>query len=651
MIQFPQDKIRNIAIIAHVDHGKTTLVDAFIKQSHLFRDNQEEMQQTQILDSNELEREKGITILAKNIAVVYKGYKVNIIDTPGHADFGGEVERTLNMADGCVLVVDAQEGTMPQTEFVLKKALELGLRPIVLINKIDKKFADPKRVENEIYDLFLNLAVDDSQLDFPIFYAIGREGKVFENLPDGDLTVPNTTIGDIRPLLDKVIEYIPAPKGDPEGKFQMQICSLDFDPHTGRYLIGKVIRGKANVDQSMVVVQPVAEKFTGESTKDNTETNNAVKKIEKLTTGRIRKILVREGLNYIETDVASTGDIVALAGLDTTAIGATVCDYSAPEPLEPIRISPPSVKIKIEPNTSPLAGKEGDFVTAKQLEQRIEKEKSLNIGLVIDKADGGSYYISGRGELQLSVLIETMRREGYEFQVRRPEVIIIEKEGVKCEPIEKLYIDVPEEFLGVITNALSSRKAEMVNMITENGNVRFIYKILTRNLLGLRNQLLTATKGTAVLNNFLIDYVKYENTDDIKRNGVLVATEAGTSMGYSLNTAQERGDLFIGPGLDVYEGMIIGISKYEYDIDISVTKARHQSAVRMKHDEITQTSLKPVIPLTLEYALVFLAKDEILEVTPKNLRLRKLYLTRVQREWAKRKNLTVFAQNEMAKIK
>lgn len=632
--QISQDKIRNVAIIAHVDHGKTTLVDAFIKQSKVFRENQEEMQQEMILDSNELEREKGITILAKNISIRYKDIKINIIDTPGHADFGGEVERTLNMADGCILVVDAQEGPMPQTEFVLKKALELKLVPIVLINKIDKKFANPSKALNKVYDLFLNLAVDDSQLEFPVLYGIGREGKVFNEMPTQDMTVPNSVPGTIEPLLQKIVEVVPSPKGNPDEGFQMQITSLEYDAHSGRSLIGRIIRGKAKVGKSVVVVsQEVAE--------DGTITN------VKGESGKIKQMFVREGLENVEVSEATTGDIIAIYGIESTAIGATLCDAQKPEAVPNIKISPPAVKIRMEPNTSPFAGKEGTLVTAKQLEQRLDKEKSLNIGLKIERGEGGSYDISGRGELQLSILIETMRREGYEFQVRSPEVILQEKDGVKCEPLEKLYIDVPEAYIGTVTNMLSQRGAQMENMTTESGQVRFVYKILTRKMFGLRNSLLTLTKGTAILNNFLFDYVPYDKDDEIKRNGVLISGNQGVATGYSLNTVQERGDLFVTPSTELYEGMIIGISKYDQDIEVNAIKARHQSAVRMKHDEITQTALKAVIPLTLEYALVFLAKDEMLEVTPKSLRLRKVYLTATQREWAKRKNLTVFAKTQM----
>lgn len=627
-----KEKIRNIAIIAHVDHGKTTLVDAFLKQSKIFRENQIEMSQNQILDSGELEREKGITIKAKNISINYKDFKINIIDTPGHADFGGEVERTLNMAEGCILLVDAQEGPMPQTKFVLKKALELKLKPILLINKIDKKFADPKRMADEVSDLFLSLAEDPDQLDFPIFYAIGREGKVFKDLPEGKIDQEGNLSyshieSDTTPILDKIIEYIPAPKGDENAPFRMMITNLEFDPHIGRLIIGKIERGKVKIGDSVVIVNP-----------DN---------IDEKESGKIKGLKLREGLEYVDINEASSGEIIAISGIESTAIGSTMCDSSHPDPLPTIKISNPSVRIKFEANTSPFMGKEGKFVTAKLLQQRLEKEAETNISLKITKADGGAYFVSGRGELQLSILIETMRREGYEFQVRRPEVILKEDNGIKTEPLEEVIIDSPSEYQGTITSSLSERKGELVNMEIRDNQVRFTYKILTRNLLGLRNQLLTATKGNLVMNNFLIGYVPFTNQDEIYRKGVLISSDTGTAMGYSLNTIQERGELFVEPGTEVYEGMILGINKYENDLEVNPTKERQKSGVRMKHDEITQTSLKSIKTLTLEFALLFLNKDEILEITPKSLRLRKQFLTKTERDWSKRENLTDFAKKQM----
>jgi len=613
-----QKKIRNIAIIAHVDHGKTTLVDAFLKQSNLFRDNQEEMSQDRILDAGDLEREKGITITAKTASIHYKDHKINIVDTPGHADFGGEVERTLGMADGALLIVDAQEGTMPQTRFVLKRALELGLKIIVVINKIDKKLADVDKTLNKIQDLFLNLALQEDQLEFPVYYAIGREGKVFVELPEGDLTVPNSTIGDVSPLLDAIIDEIPAPTGDENASFQMQISNLDYDAHKGRRLVGRISRGTVMTGDHVAILH-------------SPEPNCAIDK------GRVSSVLVRDGLQYVEVSEARAGDIVAISGIDSAAIGGTVCDSENLEALPVIKISNPSVQIKFAANTSPLSGREGEFVTARLLQQRLDKEAEINISLKISKGDAGAYYVAGRGELQLAILIETLRREGYEFEVGRPEVLLIEEDGIKKEPIEELFISVPEIYQGLINAELAKRNGELVNIELDGGQVNFEYRILTRNLLGLRSELLTATKGNLVFNNYLQGYVPFTTQPELFRKGVLISCNSGISIGYSLNTAQGRGDLFIEPAEQVYEGMIIGVNKYENDMRVNVTKARKKSGVRVKHDEITQTALKPVIPLTIDYALTFLAKDELLEVTPKNLRLRKKYLTENDQRLAARK--------------
>lgn len=620
--QTKQAQLRNIAIIAHVDHGKTTLVDAFLKQSNLFRENQEEMQQQQILDSGELEREKGITIKAKNASIFFQGYKINIIDTPGHADFGGEVERTLHMADGCLLLVDAQEGPMPQTKFVLKKALELKLTPIVIINKIDKKNADPHKVLDKVHDLFLQLATEPEQLDFPVFYAIAREGKIYEQLPPAE--AGNYPAADMSAILQTICEVVPAPAGEVNGPAQMLISSIETNPHLGRMLIGRLKRGILKLDQPVALLNG-----------------------EQREQGRVKKLFSREGLTWQEIEAAGTGEIIAVAGIDSKAIGATLCSLDKEEALPQLKISDPAVRIKFEASTSPLVGKDGAFVTAKQLQQRLEKEIETNISLRIEKGDAGSYYVAGRGELQLSILIEELRREGYEFQVRRPEVLVQKREAGEYEPLEELLIEVPEQYIGVVNAALGERNAELVDMQTENGLSRFTYKILTRNLFGLRSQLLTATKGNAILNNFLLDYVPLTDQPELFRKGVLISSEAGVAMGYSLNTIQERGDLFIGPGEEVYEGMIIGINKYEQELEVNPCKARQKSGVRMKHDEITQTQLRPLIPLTLEFALGFLAKDEILEVTPNHLRLRKQYLTKTERDWSKRANLTDYAKQQL----
>lgn len=618
-----EKKLRNIAIIAHVDHGKTTLVDAFLKQSHLFRDNQSEMQQQQIMDSGELERERGITIKAKNASIIYKDYKINIIDTPGHADFSGEVERTLHMAEGCLLLVDAQEGPMPQTKFVLKKALELNLTPIIVINKIDKRHATPEKVLDKVQDLFLHLATNDSQLDFKVFYAIARDGKTYAELPQADAE-GNFPDSDMTPLLEAIIANVPTPLVDPKAPAQMLISSLEFDPHLGRLLIGKLGRGEIVLDQPLVVLE-------GET------------KVQ----GRAKKLFVRTGLIWTEVAKVQAGEIVGIAGIDSKAIGGTVCALEDQTALPKLRISDPSVQIKFEANSSPMVGKDGKFVTAKLLQQRLEKEIETNISLKIEKGEAGSYFVAGRGELQLSILIEELRREGYEFQIRRPEILVKVIDGVDHEPIEELIIDVQEQYMADINTIMSERNAELQDIETNNGQTKYTYKIRTRNLLGLRSKLLTATRGNAVVNNFILDYVPLIKQEEMFRKGVLIASDPGVAMGYAMNTIQERGTLFIETGTEVYEGMIIGINKYEQELEVNVTRERQKSGVRMKHDEITQTSLKPILPLSIDFALGFLAKDELLEVTPNHLRMRKTYLTKTLREWSKRTHLTDLAKQQL----
>ncbi len=623
-----KQNIRNVAIIAHVDHGKTTLVDAIMKQCHLFRDNQDEMTQNQILDSNDLEREKGITILAKNISVRYKGFKINVIDTPGHADFGGEVERTLNMAQGCILLVDAQEGVMPQTKAVLKRGLELKLKPIVLINKIDKKLANVKAAIDEVQNLFLDLATTDDQLDFPILYAIGREGKVFLELPEGDLTVANSTTGDITPLLDTILEYIPEDDAIEEGPFQMQVNAMEYDPHNGRYLIGSINRGSLKVNDSVALVVDDSEKA-------------------QIVRGKIKRLLVREGLGWEDITSANAGEIVAIAGIDSKAIGGTLCDPSKIEAMPALKISPPSVYIKFEANTSPLVGKEGKFVTASLLQKRLDQEAENNVTLEIKPGDGGSYIVAGRGELQLSILIETLRREGYEFQVRKPQVVLQTIDGVVMEPLEQLFIETPEAYLSAVTQELSNRNGQMVDMRSIGGHTKFEYKILTRKLFGLRNELITQTKGNVVLSSAFSEYVKKVDDGDIYRKGVIISTDAGEARAYALNMIQERGILFCKPADKVYEGMIIGMNKYDEDLDANPTKERHKTSVRMNQAEVTQVSLKQYQGLTLEFALAFLNEDEILEITPENLRLRKSHLAKTERDWLRRGNLSEFAKKKM----
>lgn len=614
-----QAHIRNVAIIAHVDHGKTSLVDALMKQSHLFRDNQKEMNENLILDFNELEREKGITIQAKNISIPYKDYKINIIDTPGHADFGGEVERTLTMADGVILLIDAQEGPMPQTRFVLKRALELQLQPILIINKIDKSHADPKHALDKANDLFLMLAKRDEDLEFPTLYAIGREGKVWTTLPEGDPTTWAKLPGDITPILETIIERIPAPKGDKDGPFQMQVASMDYDTHLGRSFIGRIRRGEAKKGAPIVLLQP--DPLTGEVTKYK---------------GKIDRLQSRIGLEFKDTELAATGDIVSFSGIDISAIGGTVCAPELEEILPAIKISNPSVQITFEANTSPYAGKEGKFVTMKLLQQRLDYEKETNVGLTIKRIDEGRCSVAGRGELQLSILIETLRREGYEFQVRRPEVVLQRINNVLCEPVEELFVDVPDEYAGEVTQIVNKRKGDLMSMESENGQTKFVYKILTRNLLGIRNVMLTSTKGNVIMANYLSEYIPVTKQPELFRKGVLVATEQGDATSYALNMSQERGDLFVSPSDKIYEGMIVGINKFPDDIDVNAVRAKHATNIRSATAD-AGIKLKPSIPLSIEFALAFLAKDEMLEVTPKNLRLRKIHLTKTAREIANRK--------------
>ncbi|MCD4755998.1 GTP-binding protein [bacterium] len=624
-----QENIRNVAIIAHVDHGKTTLVDAFMKQTHLFRDNQEEMSQDRILDTGDLEREKGITISAKNISITYRDTKINIIDTPGHADFGGEVERTLNMADSCLLLVDAQEGVMPQTKFVLKRALELGLKPVLIINKIDKKLANCEKTLSKVQDLFLELATNTEQLEFSIYYGISREGKIFKELPEGDLTKADSTKGDILPILDEIVDHMPAPKGDSDGPFQMQITSLEYDSHLGRYLIGKINRGNVNLDDPIIVLH-----------KDN---EGNIKK----TQGRVRGLFTKNGLVWESTPHSVVGDIVAIAGVESTDIGATLCSLGHEDILPKIQITPPSVRVKFQANSSPFSGKEGTHVTAKQLAQRLDQEKNLNIGLKIENSTENTYYVSGRGELQLSILVEQLRREGYELQLSKPEVILQEVDGVLCEPLEELIILASEEYLSVITQEVSERKGLLKNIETIDGQSTFTYEILTRNLIGLHRMLMNSTKGSALVNSYIKEYVPYKKQDELFRKGVILSTETGTALAYALTSIQERGRLFIKGSTEVYEGMIIGINNHEQDLDVNPCKSRKKTNVRMSQAEVTEINLKATMPLTVESALSFINDDELIEVTPQSIRLRKKLLTATQRTWANRKNLTAFAKAQM----
>ncbi|PIS21635.1 translational GTPase TypA [candidate division WWE3 bacterium CG_4_10_14_0_2_um_filter_42_7] len=602
-----KENIRNVAVIAHVDHGKTTLIDALLKQTHVFRDNEKEMSEQCILDSSDLEREKGITILAKNCTVFYKGIKINIIDTPGHADFSGEVERTLGMADGALLIIDAQEGPMPQTRFVLKKALELGLKIIVVINKIDKQFADVDRAISKTSDLFLDIATDETQIDFPVLYAVGRAGAVYNEVPS-DLNEPQNALQ----LLDKIIDYVPAPKGESSGLFKMVVSSLDHDIHLGQIILGKIYSGTISEGQEVILAQKPETKL------------------------KIERVMVNSGLTRIKTEKAEAGDIVALSGIQEVEIGMTLTDPKEPSPLPAPKISEPTLHMSLGPNTSPFSGKEGQFCTARQLEERLNRELKKNLSLRVEKMDNNKFKISGRGELHLAILLETMRREGYEMEVGKPEVIVKNIDGADSEPVEEVDIIVPEMHVGTINRELGARGGSLIKMspLTET-EMEFIYEIPTRALIGLRSLLLTQTKGTVVFNSIVTGYAPLGKPLQKLRQGALVSAETGPALSYGLENAQGRGITFVDPGIQVYEGMIIGLGAKENDIDINVCKGKHLTNIRAASaDKMIQ--LAPSTILSLEQSLDFLENDELLEITPKSLRLRKKFLTDLDRRRAKR---------------
>ena len=597
-------KIRNIAIIAHIDHGKTTLVDFLLKQAHTFRDNSEEMGQDLIMDSGELERERGITIMAKNASINYRDYKINIIDTPGHADFGGEVERTLNMADGCLLLVDAQEGPMPQTRVVLQKALQLDLKPIVIINKIDKPASRVKEVEEEINSLFLELAHHESQLDFPILYAIGREGRAFEKPPEpGNDTSRDT----LEVLFEKIISYIPAPKGDAAEPLQMLVTSLDYDDFKGTYAIGRIARGTVKAKSAVAVVDPK-------------------KGIYK---GRVENIFTWQGLKRQEVNEAAAGDIVALTGLSGIGINATVCDPEKPEPLPLIAIEEPTLKILIGPNTSPFVGQDGNLLTGRQIQERLGKEMETNVSMKLE-IQNGKFLVSGRGELHLSILLETLRREGFELEVAKPQVITKTENGVDLEPWEEVLIDTPEKNRGIILAELAKRKAELADTFPHASDVRFVYNMPTRALLGLRSALITLTRGSFILSSRFIEFRPKTEAPAKTRKGVLIAHETGQAVAFGLEIAQGRGNTFVEPGTPVYTVMVVGGNSKEQDIEINVCKGKQLTNMRSKGSD-GMIQLAPAVILNLEQSLDFLESDELLEITPKNLRLRKRYLTKNER--------------------
>ncbi len=604
-----RNDIRNVAIIAHVDHGKTTLVDEMLKQSGVFRSNEQIAER--VMDSNDIERERGITILAKNTAILYNDVKINIVDTPGHADFGGEVERILMMVDGVLLLVDAFEGCMPQTRFVLKKALGLKKKPVVVINKIDREGARPNEVIDELLDLFIELGADEEQLEFPIVYASGREG--YSSL---DADERGT---DMKPLLDTIIREIPAPVGELDRPLQLLFTNIDYDEYIGRIGIGRVMRGSVKTGQQAVLC--------------NTEGRQ-----ENI---RISKLFQFEGLKRVDTDSAKLGDLVAVAGISDLKIGETVCDSDCVEPLDFVKIDEPTLSMRFMVNTSPFAGKEGKYVTSRHLRDRLFKELETNVSLRVEETDTpDAFKVSGRGELHLSILIENMRREDFEFQVSRPQVIYKTIDGEKCEPMENLTIDVPNDYVGVVMEKLGGRKAEMLNMTADDrGSVRLEFRIPSRCLMGYRSELLTDTKGYGIMNHIFDGYEPYKGDIQERSRGSIVAWENGETTAYGLFNAQDRGRLFFDAGVEVYEGMIVGECAKAEDLVVNVCKKKHVTNMRAAGSDDALKLVSPAI-LSLEQCLEFIADDELVEVTPKNIRMRKMILNKSLRAkaFAQKKN-------------
>lgn len=598
-----REDIRNIAIIAHVDHGKTTLVDKMLIQSGTFRSN--EKIQERIMDSNDIERERGITILAKNTAIHYKEKTINIIDTPGHADFGGEVERIMKMVDGVLLVVDSFEGCMPQTRFVLKKALEQKVAPILVINKIDRENARPEEVVNEVYDLFIDLDATEEQLEFPVIYASGINGTA-------SLT-PDQQDPDLKVLFEAIIEHIPAPVGDSEAPLQFQVTMLDYNDYLGRIGIGRITRGTINRGDTVAHINREGQ----------------VKIV------RVTKLFGFEGLKRIEIESAAVGDIIALAGVDDINVGDTISDAETQEALPLLKIDEPTLQMNFLVNNSPFAGREGKYVTSRKLRERLFAELERDVSLRVEEVSPDSFIVSGRGELHLSILIENMRREGYELQVSKPEVIIREIDGVKCEPTERLIIDIPEEYTGSVMESLGARKGEMINMINNGfGNVRLEFIIPSRGLIGYRTEFLSQTRGYGIMNHSFDSYrpVVPGNVGG-RRNGVLVSMTTGTATTYGMLSIEDRGTLFVNPGTEIYEGMIVGEHNRDNDLVVNICKEKHATNVRSATKEET-VKLKTPRLLTLEEALEYLDDDEYCEITPKSIRLRKKYLTKSERERA-----------------
>ncbi|MCQ1529790.1 translational GTPase TypA [Lutispora saccharofermentans] len=595
MNNFVREDIRNIAIIAHVDHGKTTLVDGLLRQSGTFRSNENVAER--VMDSNDLERERGITILAKNTAINYKSIKINVVDTPGHADFGGEVERVLKMVDSVLLIVDASEGPMPQTRFVLKKALALALKPIVVINKIDRPDSRIPEVIDEIIDLFIDLGADDDQLDFPIIYASAKAGFAKYNMDDEGK--------DLTPLFETIINKVEPPSGSLDGPLQFLITTIEYDEYIGRVAVGKIFRGSIRYGQSAVLCK-----------RDGS--------VQNVKIGRFYGFI---GLKRIEINEASIGDIIAIPGIDDINIGETLCDVQNPDPLPLIEVEEPTISMTFMVNNSPFAGREGDYVTSRHLRARLMKELETNVALRVLETDSpDAFEVYGRGELHLSILIETMRREGYEFQVSKPTVILKEINGEICEPIENLFVEVPQDYLGVVMEKLGARRAEMLNMHTTNDSyLKVEFKIPTRGLIGYRSQFLTDTKGNGIMHHLFMGFEPHKGEVPERNRGALVAFEAGETTTYGLYNVQDRGELFVGAGIEVYEGMIVGESAKSDDLDVNVCKKKHVSNMRASGSD-EALKLSPHIEMSLEECLEFIAGDELVEITPKSIRLRKKVL-------------------------
>ena len=599
------EKIRNIAIIAHVDHGKTTLVDCLLRQSHVFRENEQVAER--VMDSNDLEKERGITILSKNTSVMYNGIKINIVDTPGHADFGGEVERVLKTVDGVLLLVDAFEGPMPQTREVLKKSLALNLKPIVVINKIDRPGAEPEKVLDKVIELFIELNASDEQLDFPVIYASAKNGIAKMNLEDES--------DNITCIFDTIINKIDPPACEIDGPMQMLVSNIDYDDYVGRIAVGRLERGTIKVGMPVSICE----------------------KDDKISQGKVAKVYTHMGLKKVEVDEASAGDIIELAGLPNIHIGDTICDFNNPEKIPFVDIDEPTVSMTFSVNNGPFAGREGQFITSRHLRDRLFKELDRNVSLRVEEtASPDSFIVSGRGELHLSVLIETMRREGYELLVSRPKVIMKEIDGVKCEPIERLVVNIPDDSVGTVIEKLGRRKAEMVNMEpAEAGHTKIEFKIPARGLIGYRTEFLTDTKGEGVMNSIFDCYEPYKGEVVARVRGTIVAFENGTSITYGLYNAQDKGELFIGAGVDVYEGMIVGLNSRGEDLAINVCKEKHLTNTRASGSD-DALRLVPPIQMSLEKAIEFIQDDELVEVTPKSIRLRKKILDNKERERAAR---------------